>query len=897
MKQHFQGWDAVAQALVALVAASAGRDGQLNEGQRACLRGMAARLRKRCDKAGGMVIADEVGMGKTRIAVNLAKSVIAAGGRVAILVPPGLGVQWRAELRDGGVDAPPLLRSLWQYLCAWVPENDSPMPWFEQDVVLLSHAFAPWRAGKSLDSRRRTLFPAIYAWARQARQPALRLYRHQTLTDPAVQAAARSIVATVRSLEPSSPAARVLDELVNGLRWRDVLDGSRYGRWEDLRPSLERVVGLGLGVFDLVIIDEAHKSRGDESGLSRLLEGVVLAGDSTRRLAMSATPVELDVRQWHQTLQRIGVDAAALSGEDSDIFDRYAEACHRVRQSPGSAKARAAYRAAASVFEKTLSPFLLRRDKREVDAVKAFAAATRMPYHTYREEHEVSVDTLELDPAWKRAVCAAEALSIVARGHDDQLLKRLRLTLGNGHGIAALIDQVQRDADKDCLQMEEDACFAGKSTATADPVPGQPDKRMQRSAWWRDVISAAFAGDGDPLYFHPALLAAVKAIEAVTDDGEKVLVFGRFTRPLQALVHLLNARQLLRTLDASGSWPQAKVHADEWTALQAAHLQLGREGMLDRAALDAALASQYEKLENRRATYRGGLLDAIDTGLPHSGRARQVFDTLRQATRRTTGETDNPLVLLARAMQDLTADETRRDARTGTVFAELLDAACGRGDEEGDEDAEGSLDPDEAAALWETLQERLREEFNRPQGSFARLMYGGTPPQTRQLLQLAFNRAGTHPRVLVAQSMVGREGLNLHRACKTVVLLHPEWNPGVVEQQIGRVDRVGSLWERQMEERLGRGAENAAWPRILVRPVVFRGTYDERNWDVLRERWDELRAQLHGVVLSPRLAAAYGIDPVLVDEINGAAPRFSPKRRRGRTTSHHLESLADVTGH
>jgi len=880
MKQQFKGWDVVAQEMVALVTASTGRDGQLNEGQRACLRGMMARLRKRCDKAGGMVIADEVGMGKTRIAVALAKSVKAAGGRIAILVPPGLGFQWRVELRDGGVEAPPLLRSLWQYLWAWAPENDSPMPWFEQDVVLLSHAFATWRAGASLDSRRWSLLPAIYAWARRAGHPSSLLFRREPLTDPWVAAAAQGIVEAVGSLPPSSAAARQLDELVANTPWPQAMDGAQYGRWETLRPLLERAVGLGLGVFDLVIIDEAHKSRGDESGLSRLLEGVVLAGESTRRLAMSATPVELDVSQWHQTLQRIGVDEAALSGADDDIFERYAEACQRVRQSPGSAEARAAYQAAAAVFEKTLSPFLLRRDKREVDAVQAFAAATRMPYHAYREEREVSVDTLELDPAWKRAVCAAEALSIVARGHDDQLSKRLRLTLGNGHGIAALIDQVRRDVDKDRLPMEDDARLAGKSTAPADP--GQPDKRMQRSAWWRDVISAAFTGDGDPLYFHPALIAAVKAIEGVTDDGEKVLVFGRFTRPLQALVHLLNARQLLHTLDAGGSWPQAKVHADEWTALQAAHRQLGRAGTLDRAALDAALKSQYDKLENRREAYRAGLLDVIDADLPRSGRARQVFDALREAARRTTGEADNPLVLLARAMQTLTADETRRDARPGSVFAELLDAACGRGDEDGVEDDQDSLDPDEAAALWETLQERLREEFNRPQGGFARLMYGETPPQTRQLLQLAFNRAGTHPRVLVAQSMVGREGLNLHRACKTVVLLHPEWNPGVVEQQIGRVDRVGSLWEKQMEERLGKGTGNEPWPRILVRPVVFRGTYDERNWDVLRDRWDDLRAQLHGVVISPRLAEAHGIEPALVEEINGAAPCFSPRRRRDR---------------
>ena len=48
-------------------------------------------------------------------------------------------------------------------------------------------------------------------------------------------------------------------------------------------------------------------------------------------------------------------------------------------------------------------------------------------------------------------------------------------------------------------------------------------------------------------------------------------------------------------------------------------------------------------------------------------------------------------------------------------------------------------------------------------------MYGGTAPATRRLVQLAFNRPNSFPRVLVAQSMVGREGLNLHRACRIVV--------------------------------------------------------------------------------------------------------------------------------
>ena len=109
------------------------------------------------------------------------------------------------------------------------------------------------------------------------------------------------------------------------------------------------------------------------------------------------------------------------------------------------------------------------------------------------------------------------------------------------------------------------------------------------------------------------------------------------------------------------------------------------------------------------------------------------------------------------------------------------------------------------------------------------------------------------------------------------MLLHPEWNPGVVEQQIGRVDRLGSHWERLLEEAERHPAEiRGEVPRIEILPVIFKGTYDEHNWEVLRRRWDDLRAQLHGVVIPP---SHHGDDlelAALAGAINEKAPDFSP---------------------
>lgn len=92
----------------------------------------------------------------------------------------------------------------------------------------------------------------------------------------------------------------------------------------------------------------------------------------------------------------------------------------------------------------------------------------------------------------------------------------------------------------------------------------------------------------------------------------------------------------------------------------------------------------------------------------------------------------------------------------------------------------------------------------------------------------------------------------------------------MVEQQIGRVDRVGSFWQQKLASAI---ESNGEIPRIVVRPVIFQGTYDEYNWQVLRTRWANLRAQLHGTVVTQ----INSDDPEMqayLNEIAAAAPRF-----------------------
>ena len=888
MNQTFEGWEAVAGRLCDRA------DGQertardrgepatrLNPGQRASLRALASRLANN-----GVVIADEVGMGKTRIAVEVVRCVTECGGRVAILVPPGLGYQWHAELRDGGLtEVPTILRSLAGYLSVWDPEEpERQQPWFRQPAVILSHAFTNWRLGEKAANWRWALLPELYARWREARHDRLpnNYHEHERLDYCRPYHAAISIAAAVPR-NRRHPVCELLDELLEKVQWPRPLDPAAYSKYAHLREWLEVAVGAGLGLFDLVVIDEAHKSRGSESGLSRLLGNVVLASPGVRRLALTATPVELDVSQWHHTLGRLGLPDKTLATV-REVTAEYAAAVRRVRQSwRSNPEARAAYELAARRFRETLSPFLIRRDKREDPDVARFREYTRLPLNEYRREAEIEVKSADLTPTWREAICAAEALSVVTRQATDPVAKRLRLTLGNGHGIATLLDQTKRDEVED-QQDPTDEVNCG--AVPEPPSRGAETKRRERAEWWLGAIQRAFGAGDESLFNHPAIRAAVESIERETESGGKVLVFGRFTRPLRALVELLNAREMLRWVQRGAPWPQSRVHRDtdgtEWPAVRAAHRQLGEPVPLE--TLDDALKSGYERWRRDRDRFRDRLVSRIETGFaqedpgPH---VRALFAAFTRSARARSGAAadEHPLTVLARALLELVGTPEAEAAECATAFCQLVEATSDR--EHGELDPDEEPDEGEAGEHWDVVEERLREEYNRTRGGFARLMFGGTAPESRRMIQLAFNRPASFPRVLVAQSLVGREGLNLHRACRVVVLLHPEWNPGVVEQQIGRVDRVDSRWCQELRRAVTERAPAERVPRIEVRPVVFRGTYDEHNWAVLRARWDDLRAQLHGIVIPPDAAGVEPTTPCCSTRFSRPRPAF-PRPVPGR---------------
>ena len=745
---------------------------------------------------------------------------------------------------------------------------------------MISHAFTNWRLGPTSHAWRWALLPELYGlWRKETTGRVPRdFWTNGKLDDEWVEAAAASIMKRLKGA--GAKEWHLLEELGQKTPWPEALDANLYGKNQNLRPWLERAVGLGFGVFDLVVVDEAHKSRGADAGLSRLLNSVVLRSPQTRTLAMTATPVELDVDQWSGTLERIGVNLSMTSG-GIGVINAYSDAVDKVRKIPNNESARRAYEKAAREFQELLSPYLLRRDKREDKSVISFVEHSKLSHHAYRSEEEIAVETTDLPQHWRNIVCISEALSVIGNQAAGSMAKRLRLTIGNGHGIAALLATPEPTPDVLGNVMSNEQ--ASTETLLAD------DKRDLRLKWWREALRQSFPLGLDSLYDHPAIAACVNSVEETTADGGKVLVFGKFVQPLRALVELLNAREMVRCLQEGRSWPQSKVHetrqgendSSERGAVEVACRQLGYSATA--AEIDDLLEVQYRELEKRREQWRANLLENLEKGISTGtgdSRIRHLFNAFRSSVKTQSAVTGDrgPLAVVGKAMNELMVDQKSPGPRDfADAFSQLVTALSDR-DDHSDTNNDGILDEHEAAALWPTLEARLNDEYSRPQGGFARLLFGATQPASRRMLQLAFNRAASFPKVLVAQSMVGREGLNLHRACSTVVLLHPEWNPGVVEQQIGRVDRVGSHWSAKLDEAIKQDCPPNMLPRIRIRPVIFKGTYDQHNWNVLRARWDDLRAQLHGEVIPLRMIGNDVQLRVIVDGLERIAPKFSPPR-------------------
>ncbi len=864
-------------------------------GQADSLRWIADRVER-----GGFILADEVGLGKTRLSLLVMVAALEAGANVVAVVPAGLLLQWRREAMDLqreldevfpgslGKWTPTLVRS-YDHLFDLSPKEKYPLADHRQQRwVLISQSFDLYRSKRNANVKGLEL-PAFVraAWEGKDAHGNNRWVHYaaeRARTGGEFVAAERRAARFLSSLKFASEwttifAAEELRPFGRGGRQSNADCSAFFQSGRDGRKLLMHLVGRLIGRVDLLVMDEAHKSReeGDEpeKRLGRLLQEVLQTAPDARRISMTATPVELGARQWASLLRRTGIGPDHPNWPEIDLaITGFASALASANDRADQPEALELLISAAGRFEAALRPFVTRRRRIEQDEMKALVPQALTGAHPHRELTTHVIEVEQLDDDWRRFVLAAEGRGLAGEGQAN-----IRYASG---------------------------------LATARPPAGREGpashRRGTRAAAWRGLQERLEGASVSRLWAHPRVVGAADRIEELLQfDGnsptEKVLVFGTYTEPMEALRDVLNGRQLLRALDLDVV--AAVPKAPDLALLRTVYAE-GRRGQrfsgclvdpeLDEAGLATMIGSAHARYERAReavlARIHGESAWVAAQPGDHALRALRadspqaysfVFETLR-------AEVFD--VLLYCGEDAATASGERLDSLAHEAWKEHLICML-HGDENlDDEPASGSHT---ANIVGNSKLERLDAQADRlapkriidyfekePRSQFCRLLDGGVAAKTRQAIQASFNRREVGPYVLVAQSMVGREGLNLHRACRKVFLFHPEWNPGVMEQQIGRVDRIESLWTKlaaAWNGALPPGGEVdlASFPRIAVESLVFRGTYDEFQSGVLQSRRAALNAQLFGALLEEE--ALERVPAEFRARIARGAPDFGPGRR------------------
>lgn len=864
---------------------------KLDEGQRASLIWIAERL-----PHSGVVLADEVGTGKTRIACAVIQAVISAGGRAAAVVPHGLMHQWQYEAGVLGMARAKEFTSLGGFVedarsKAWQEIAPSPD---NSEWLLVSHQFRTPQVKKcSVATEWRVALPTYVRalLSTEAARKDRRTHFGKLFADPhqTTLQIAEAIVRRIEGGEPIRDRAS-LDRLPP---YRCDGDNDKLIEMlqkEEGRKLVEDLLGIWLGAFELLVIDEAHKSRGEMDGdgtatgaasatvLSRLVS-LLKQTNNGRRLCLTATPMELEFSQWLDLLKR--ARSGLEEGHGKTVIDRLHYAARQAAIAPDEGERLDELCAAARAFTAALAPHVTRRRRDDDPLIARFRGCAGLSEglpHPHRRLQQISIpwtEATERDSPWVDVLFAAECMSQSARG-----LKQ---------SDTANWPRAVRDAYTKLAAGHVSIDLSEVDEPFSVPDPGVADDytrgKIARVAYWykrlragrKRVMDRAEMLDGAPLdpdAEHPRILAAAKEIESWTLKQEKVLVFGVFLRPLRFLRDVLNVRHSLRAADA-GRPIAHSIHTDEGLySIAVRHLgRLRADGTIsDRlltcsnSELRRVLADCHRAYERLRDKVRRRAKHMVATWRNDSSMFRGVLvsDGLKDALEdhfvafvlddflATTSESD-----------EVTAD--RLSALSAEFVDERIRPLLGEGGEENDEGRQ--------AKPWQKGLQSLVEDEDGRQSFHARLLQGVTKWATRRYIQAAFNRSRTAPWVLIAQSQVGREGLNLHKACRVVLQFHAEWNPAVVEQQIGRVDRKGSLWEQRAQEWLADGAQGEP-PFIEVRQLVFEGTYDSFQWDRVMRRQHVFDASLFGSLLP---ADAWDRIPQGREaEVIDAAPSFRP---------------------
>jgi hypothetical protein len=822
-----------------------------------------AEILRRFETQPGVILADEVGMGKTYVALAVAVSAVeATGGErpVVVMVPAGVQEKWPREwqvfeekclkgvsgirataesTRNGAdflklLDDPSSRRRHIIFLTHGALTNSLSDPFIKLAIVrrvlrrkaltAQRRAFPSW-AGKVLGYGPFQNADLVDTLLQRRPRSWRRAYESETgvvLPDDPVPSA---IVDALREVD-----LRGLEDALAELPLRRsvYLDARLKVVRKEIGWVLQEVWKRCLAELDielpLLILDEAHHLKNPGTRLARLFsdEGQ-LEQVFHRMLFLTATPFQLGHHELIQVLHRFGgvrwndLDRDEYSKKITELekgLDAAQGAALRLdrswgRLTPGDvtemgtkwwldgsdALPERAGQAAAHFVdtrirlrhaEKLLRPWVIRHARSERDKRRDVRCGRALRYDK-DDGRGLEVEGVAVLPF----LLAARMQALVsAEAHSSN--RRVRAYFAEG--LASSFEAYRETRKRSDAQ------------GYLDDASGSEHSELPEDAAWYArqidlVLPVGAAGYGAS---HPKIAATTERVLRLWRDGEKVLVFCFYIATGRAL----------------------RSHIA--TAL--------REDIISQAALKLGLRgrdsdeiiSELQRFANRffdpdapvTKVARDLLREALLPHLPDSSDLDDAIDVALRFVR-----TPSFLVRHVDLGMDDRAEAFRNalsgsDASERTLHQKIEEFGVFLGDRVESERRE----------LLAALQEiETRSEFGPHEGGRdllpnVRLANGEVARDTRRRLMLAFNTP-FFPEILVASSVMA-EGVDLHLECRHVIHHDLDWNPSVLEQRTGRLDRLGSK------------SELTGKPIVIYEPFL-EGTQDEKQFRVVmdRERW------------------------------------------------------------
>ncbi len=893
----------------------------------------AAEILRRMDDQPGVVLADEVGMGKTYVALAVAASVLEATNRqrpVVVLVPSAIAEKWPTEwavfadrcLRPGHglrasepvrrgsdllklLDDPAATRCHVIFLTHGALTSSLTDPFVR--LALLRQATL-WRAERARQRRSVARFaesllndrrfadehliealldapPAKWMQEWNRRRP------HQPLTDQPVpidllKALQRVDLTELRTALAQVPANR-------GRTFQARLRRAR----RQLNSALNSTWTASLGALDvrlpLLVLDEAHHVK-NPNRLARLFANPEAERDADalqgalgnmfeRMLFLTATPFQLG---HHELLS---------------VLDRF----HGVRWPSPAARARfddqltelgqALDRAQATALR-------LERAWSRIDPLDGPAVAAMTSFEPREDQPEPLRTALAIASQARDDLMSSEALlrPWVIRHLKPHKAERRRYL--PGHGI---LDDMPADTG---LSVEGSATLPFLLGARAQAVASLhgPDGKHSTQAYFAYGLASSFEAYADTRRNRIAGLDDLgEAEQPIELTGQLRWYLDRIAKALPPdtaegwAAHPKIAATVGRVLDLWRNGEKALVfcfYVETGRALRSHISRALRSEIVMRAAhaLDMD-PSQYTEVLAELDKIGERLLRSDARGYEaFRQRVQELTPDLDDVTSEQTAEiavrfmrTPSFLVRFVELSRDISVNGLLAGLEypdmSGSTFAQRLGAfahTLAQNVEVERDELLAALKGIQTGGIATTADDFDPSERSRRREVLlpnVRLANGGVRQITRRRLMLTFNTP-FFPEVLVASSVMA-EGVDLHQDCRYVIHHDLDWNPSTLEQRTGRVDRIGSK------------AEAVHLPVVIYEPYLA-GTHDEKMFRVVkdRERWFGVvmgetpdsgewttEQQATRVPLPQALAAALTMDLAVV-QIAEMSPRPASRR-------------------